>query len=911
MASSFSSSDGSRTSSSIRVRTRSQCSGEEEILRPKKSLRNIKYCTECLPTDLRPLWCSGCVLYQDASEASKKGPRENTHSSLKYQCDKPWTKDPLKPSSYDLRTGNNVRIQKIHDYLNSQGYSRRALGLEAATPATKEIQTTQENETVSPLTAETEMNSSSAMATETTTTTTRSKSTKELKEDIEVYTAIFSSMGHEFEIDGVPITHEVVNKNRLEKLRNADQMIRNLRNGLQRNQRFGGGSMLMRSLIAIAVTSCPALPLSQACNLIPLFAASVLVDVGILQRANISSFSKSFASETSLRELVFSFAAENMYQLGVKVKGLQIFLACDKGNKKGVSHFVKMLSWYDKRTYKVVHQLLDIDASEGATEDCADGIAASLKKIGSVRLDGQCTDSGGGGVLDSLHLALETRQLTRPGYLVASCGLHNLQLSFANPIKKTIGEGGLEKKNLMQLLHSISDLQESMDKEIWQMHVSKALVFLEANCNTPYIGQTDADRQYAAKWEQVKTFRAFDSTLTKKELQRTNYKIPTPVLTRWSTVGETARVVWSAYLLLLQVSQQVINSRVAAKQTKIASGLQPLLLELEIFSDLALVNCFYDYFLCPHFDWMQSATDLTAIPGFQSHNTLLRYFLMVEDLTAISISHTAFTEFNDSLNKCDPQLRQRQVNKASQFVSASLDAVHKHFSRWCNASLLPAALMSEKPMSIVVASVLLGKQPPPCIPVAFESDVHFKAFDVLKFHEFLLSTVPQDNVYPAMVKVIANQLYQSSLDLREMDNEESEYKALKEFMYSKYLPLASQTQFVEAGVKEAKNVSPTNRSEMLRSAYAVSRSARVHSIGDLRYIKSTKRIEELIHSAIIHSDEHEAFKSNDPNYKQCIDAIAKNMRDEHFKEERLRKMEELASARVYTNRKENIMQKKT
>ena len=75
---------------------------------------------------------------------------------------------------------------------------------------------------------------------------------------------------------------------------------------------------------------------------------------------------------------------------------------------------------------------------------------------------------------------------------------------------------------------------------------------------------------------------------------------------------------------------------------------------------------------------------------------------------------------------------------------------------------------------------------------------------------------------------------------------DDEHRAYRNYLYKMYLPLASQTQFVEAGVKEARNVSPTDRSEPLRSAYAVARSARVHSIDSLRVLKSTQRIEELI-----------------------------------------------------------------
>ena len=211
--------------------------------------------------------------------------------------------------------------------------------------------------------------------------------------------------------------------------------------------------------------------------------------------------------------------------------------------------------------------------------------------------------------------------------------------------------------------------------------------------------------------EHVKTFRKFLAALPNKDLKRAIFKIPAPVLTRWWTVGEAARVVWTAYLLIFRISQQVINANTSAKATKIASGLQPLMMELEIFSDLSLINNFHSFYVSPHFDWMQSSTDLTATPGFQAHNTLVCYFLMVEDLTAlstaISTTHPSFHCFQATLAVCTPELRQGQEAKASEFVSIALASVNKHFERWCKEPLLPAALLSEGPMAAVVASVIL------------------------------------------------------------------------------------------------------------------------------------------------------------------------------------------------------------
>jgi hypothetical protein len=164
-------------------------------------------------------------------------------------------------------------------------------------------------------------------------------------------------------------------------MKNECQKLRDLQEDIQ-SGRFKSGSTLMKSLsIAVAVTSCPALPLSQAANMIPIFIAAILVDIGIIDRTKGSEFFTAFPSETYLRDLVFSFAAENIYQLGARVEDTHVFLSCDNGNKKGGSHFVKILSWYDPKTMCVVKQLLDIDASGGLTDDCADAIAASLNKV--------------------------------------------------------------------------------------------------------------------------------------------------------------------------------------------------------------------------------------------------------------------------------------------------------------------------------------------------------------------------------------------------------------------------------------------------------------------------------------------------------------------------------------------------
>lgn len=99
--------------------------------------------------------------------------------------------------------------------------------------------------------------------------------------------------------------------------------------------------------------------------------------------------------------------------------------------------------------------MLDIDASEGTTEACADAIDASMKKLtmsNNIRLTGQSMDSGGGGVLDGLAEALQLKKdlcVDYDDYKIGNCTLHALQLTLANPIKACIGEG----KRLLCMLY--------------------------------------------------------------------------------------------------------------------------------------------------------------------------------------------------------------------------------------------------------------------------------------------------------------------------------------------------------------------------------------------------------------------------------------------------------------------------
>jgi hypothetical protein len=176
--------------------------------------------------------------------------------------------------------------------------------------------------------------------------------------------------------------------------------------------------------------------------------------------------------------MLISSAVDSLIKIGNQIHlADDVFMSCNKGNKKGLSHFVKILSWWDKVEKQVQTFVLDIDASEGTSEGCAEAIEHSMKKlnhaIALLILTGQTTDSGGGGVSESLMSELNKRNLCR----------HAIQIALANPAKKTLGEGKLGGRTMMQMLHSACDLQECVEFGEFKLAMQEAALWVQQKRN--------------------------------------------------------------------------------------------------------------------------------------------------------------------------------------------------------------------------------------------------------------------------------------------------------------------------------------------------------------------------------------------------------------------------------------------
>ena len=244
------------------------------------------------------------------------------------------------------------------------------------------------------------------------------------------------------------------------------------------------GTHLGRSFLAQAAALSPQLGLSGLATLIPIINASLLADANI--PVNVEEMVNSMPSDKALLSMVTKQAAESLLLAKRSImKNPFVYLACDKGNKKGNKMLAKFVCWYCIDEKKVKTYMIDCDCVDEDTQEIVDGIKHSLLRFFQddlTKLIGQCTDSGGGGTKKALKRALEEANLlSGDGYLLATCCLHNLQTALRVAVENVLGEGGMDstciKMNLMQMIHGAYNIQNYHESE----ELSDLWTFLDAN----------------------------------------------------------------------------------------------------------------------------------------------------------------------------------------------------------------------------------------------------------------------------------------------------------------------------------------------------------------------------------------------------------------------------------------------
>jgi hypothetical protein len=219
----------------------------------------------------------------------------------------------------------------------------------------------------------------------------------------------------------------------------------------------------------------------------------------------------SSAKAGCLKDILEKNGVDSISALRELVKDVDLFIACDKGNsRKGINSFVKYICGWDEKRKRVVKYVLDIDVADGKSADAADAIDDSLSKIDQPgrqkrKLVGQGSDAGGGGVGRRLFECLKKKGRTEEHYLIATCLLHGWQCVLGNAIEACSGSGGLLKRDVLQMIHTVYQIQGEYEieefKGMWRLVSGKEFQTMPK----PNIGRWgsvgDAGDNLLERWE--------------------------------------------------------------------------------------------------------------------------------------------------------------------------------------------------------------------------------------------------------------------------------------------------------------------------------------------------------------------------------------------------------------------------
>ena len=226
----------------------------------------------------------------------------------------------------------------------------------------------------------------------------------------------------------------------------------------------------------------------------------------------------------------------------------------------------------------------------------------------------------------------------------------------------------------------------------------------------------------------------------------------------------------------------------------------------------------------------------------------VRTFVMdmqLKELQSNFIDHADFSEYISAkeLVTAEKDREQLQIMER-EFFKIALKSKDKHFTQWKKAKTLPLSLAGEQSTATLIARWMTEEDFVPD-DVVFYSPIHSCSIPLRQLLQFLTSEVTREDFtsllerFGAGIKELA--LGKSLWD----DGEQSaDMKIFRKYVEQTYLPLPCHTQFVEAGVKEAKLVSATGREERLRSQVAVIRNNTVSSfVADAKQ-NTTRRKED-------------------------------------------------------------------
>ena len=628
----------------------------------------------------------------------------------------------------------------------------------------------------------------------------------------------------EVQVDGIPNTHTLVRAQQLAILLKDSDELRSLKSTLNAGKfNWNDGA---RWFIACGLSQIPRASFYAIEQFIPCILAALLKQSGI-GGVTYEALANSMPSRATIGNIVFDGAAECLaIQRARLAKAHAVMLGCDKGQRHGLDHLPKCLSYFDIEEDRVQAFCLDNDPTGGTSDATARAVAHSLEtKLGKEILKvlrAQSTDSGGGGVLISLMEGLSSLgYVSAYLYFVIPCTIHAWQRALQNGMESVFGLGGLGTRNLLQLVHSCYDLQQCFPgnelSAMWKLA----------------LGEEEEEEH---DWD-------------------TPNRMSAAVLTRWWYVNTAVVHLlehWDAWNTLAHKCLNATKSD--TKVGKIASSIISLMDEPKIRADAEFVKAVSLSLFNHHLLWLQGYDEIAKATGYRCRSMGERYYLMMEDLDKLGDGgwrdNPAFADFLAASAKL--LLRPAEVDsengEAGSEVSAkdgrrktfysedcasSADTFFrvfrttciKHFDTWREKNAVCMFAGDQNCATALADWTVSGHLPAEDAVSHTSQTTHGSAINLRKYIMFATQNTTRE-------ELSATKLVEEHIDaVRLLADGESLWDSEKELVCElarwckvNIVPIMSSTQAVEGQVREASLVATMGRDADTRSAMALIRS---------------------------------------------------------------------------------------
>ena len=592
---------------------------------------------------------------------------------------------------------------------------------------------------------------------------------------------------------------------------------------MKKKKRYDG-NLDSKSLYMLATSTCPQASPEAISMMAPPIIGALFADLDLQDHFEYEEIANNTPSAATIRNVIDIHRQLQMQVIAdLVIQDVPIFASFDKGHRNGKDYMVKELSWWDESEKRVETIRLQSDGAGSTSEEAARSWDVALQEIDfwvqqrepgreNVKLYGQTTDSGGGGVLHSVKGELsKLDRIKLEGYVVAACALHVANRALETAVVKSFGECNMNTFNFHHYLFTYYTAQE-------------------------YLGEN-----FESVWEEATGEKFYDK----------NNLLQKPVLTRWWSVIRCADQVilsheeWKKFrdyvFHVFGSTNKDVQKKITALGKVARQNVEVGKCE-KIMADLYFFAAFGEEYFKKHMDWLHKIDPISKTFGASSHNMPLRSLIMEWELDDLMKDdswmekekfHKAVEMMNnlpnDKYSDDDGSLleagKETTLKQWKLFFSNYKIILGKHMISWRDQSKLHFALASsDKEVASIFAAKLksINYIPPNNI---IQSPVHKCKVDLQRWKKYLDEQDPTNTI--STTRFLQNHdqaILKLAMGSSLWSDNDPSITLMKKDCCMLILPLKHQQHSAEAAVRDIGICSETGRCDHQASAIQAFRS---------------------------------------------------------------------------------------